>query len=510
MRGAGCRGEVVSTGRELDSGSVIRAWGRGFPDVRVADGRKQGAFQTGCTLALDMRRSTARMSAEPQFDGYEVLKRVRSEPVTDWYLARQRSLGRTVVIKALVPHVAPDSPFAAPLPREARLLASLRHPNIVQLYDFVDRPKAAWLVLEHVDGLSLDQWLKEKKRLPVGVALAIVLELLEALEVIHGQGIVHGDLQPRNILIARSGSVKLDNFFAAAERSDPKAAQLVEGRQGFGPPAYMSPEQVLGEALDSRSDLFTLGTVLFEMLTGKRPFDAEDSRTTAQRIRREPPPALTRLVPEAKPSVERLIGRALSKFPADRFSSASEMRQVALQCAREYGSGSNAALIVGEFRGQAPEPVRSRRPRLTPPKGKTQLAKDFAVLATSALVYFTGVAVLTRVSKNEDGKTNPSSAGPLPLVPREPAFLRAVVTPWAHILVDGEHIATTPFAQPIPLSPGVHHVRFEHPDATSEERRIELTPGQTLLLDVEMALRQKLADPAIDLLSPPADAGLGP
>src|SRR5690606_20140055 len=124
------------------------------------------------------------MSAEPQFDGYEILKKVRSEPVTDWYLAKQRAVGRTVVIKALVPHVAPDSPFAAPLPREAQLLARLRHRNIVQLFDFVERPKAAWLVLEHVDGVPLDAWLRDKGRLSVPVALAVLIELLEALDLV--------------------------------------------------------------------------------------------------------------------------------------------------------------------------------------------------------------------------------------------------------------------------------------------------------------------------------------
>lgn len=451
------------------------------------------------------------MSAEPQFDGYEILKKVRSEPVTDWYLAKQRSVGRTVVIKALVPHVAPDSPFAAPLPREAQLLASLRHPNIVQLFDFVDRAKAAWLVLEHVEGVPLDRWLEDKRRLPVSVALAVAIELLDALEVVHAHGIVHGDLQPQNILIARSGGVKLDNFFAAAERSAPKAVQLVEGRQGFSPPAYMSPEQVLGETIDARSDLFTLGTVLFEMIAGKRPFDAEDSRTTAQRIRREAPPVLTRFVADVKPSVERLITRALSKFPGDRFANAAEMRQVAEQCAREYGSATNAALIASEFRGEhSGSSAVARALRLTP-VGNLPMLRDLGVLVAAALIYFLGATFLGRVPADDPSRANNEERGPLPLLPNNPGFLRAVVSPWAHVFVDGEQVATTPFAQGIPLAPGVHHVRFEHPTAKPEERRVELVAGQTLLLEIEMHLEQKLTpDPAFDLLTPPADAGLGP
>lgn len=451
------------------------------------------------------------MSAEPQFEGYEILKKVRSEPVTDWYLAKQRSVGRTVVIKALVPHVAPDSPFAAPLPREAQLLATLRHRNIVQLFDFVDRPKAAWLVLEHVDGVPLEQWLKEKRRLPVSVALAVAVELLDALELVHSQGVVHGDLQPRNILIARSGGVKLDNFFAAAERTAPKAVQLVEGRQGFSPPAYMSPEQVLGETVDARSDLFTLGTVLFEMVAGRRPFDAEDSRTTAQRIRREAAPVLTRYVADVKPSVERLITRALSKFPADRFANAAEMRQVAEQCAREYGLSSTAASIASEFRGEATPSARIARVIPPTPSSTLPMLRDFGVLVACAVVYFGGATFIGRVPEDDPARARSEERGPLPLAPSNPGFLRAVATPWAHVFVDGEQVATTPFAQPIALTPGVHHIRFEHPTAKAEERRVELAAGQTLLLDVEMHLDQKLApDPAFDLLTPPTDAGLGP
>lgn len=449
------------------------------------------------------------MSAEPQFDGYEVVKKVRSEPVTDWYLAKQRSVGRSVVIKALVPHVAPDSPFAAPLRREAQLLASLRHRNIVQLFDFVDRPKASWLVLEHVDGVALDEWLRSKKRLSVRTALAIAIEILDALELAHSQGVVHGDLQPRNILVARSGAVKLDNFFAAAERDDPKAAQLVEGRQGFSPPAYMSPEQVLGETLEPRSDLFTLGSLLFEMVSGRRPFEAEDSRTTAQRVRREAPPVLTRFLPDVKPSVERLINRALAKFPADRFANAAEMRHVAQQCANEYGPEPNTSVLVREFLGDV-GPLRSAH-ALPALLKAAPIGRDVVILVAAIAVYFGGVGLIERIPDPAPHSDVAAARGPLPLVPERAASLRVVATPWAHVHVDGEHVATTPFAHGIPLNAGVHHVRLEHPAATVEERKVELAPGQTLLLDVQMTLKEKIApDPALDLLSPPADAGLGP
>src|SRR5690606_23456231 len=153
----------------------------------------------------------------------------------------------------------------------------------------------------------------------------------------------------------------------------------------------------LGETLEPRSDVFTLGSVLFEMVTGKRPFEAEDSRTTAQRVRREAPPVLTRFVPDVKPSVDRLISRALSKFPADRFANAAEMRQEAAQCAREHDVESNGALIAAEFKGGAAIAAKTSRLALPQRMGEFPLLRDLGILAAATLVYFSGLWAIQRV-----------------------------------------------------------------------------------------------------------------
>jgi serine/threonine-protein kinase len=115
------------------------------------------------------------MASEPHFDGCELVRKLRSGPATEWYLGEQRALGRKIVIKALSPNLSPDSAFAGPLAREAQLLAQLQHPNIVQLYEFVQRPRGMWLVLEHVDGSTLDELIEARAPLSVPIALAIAL-----------------------------------------------------------------------------------------------------------------------------------------------------------------------------------------------------------------------------------------------------------------------------------------------------------------------------------------------
>src|SRR5690606_26499864 len=169
--------------------------------------------------------------------------------------------------------------------------------------------------------------------------------------------IVHRDIQPRNIIISSTGELKLINFFLAAEQSAPPPPELIEGDSGFVLPSYMSPEQVLGEATEPSSDLFSVGVLLYELLTGKRPFDAEDSRTTAQRIRHAAPPVLSRWLDNPPPSIERLMNRALAKLPSDRFANALEMRLVVEQSLSEHGELPTREWIAG---AAPPKPARSQ------------------------------------------------------------------------------------------------------------------------------------------------------
>jgi hypothetical protein len=431
------------------------------------------------------------MSALPAFDGCDVLEKVRSGPIVEQYRAVQIPLGRPVTIKALGPSILPSSPFAAALEREARLLAKLGHPNVVALHDFVRSGDRMWLVLEHVDGTNLGELEKRAGKLPQAAAVAIALAVAEGLAHAHARGVVHRDLTPANVLVSKNGELKLTDFSIASDERLPTAPELLDGPSGKRSLAYASPEQVLGEQPDPRSDLFSLGAILFELLAGTPPFGGADDPGTSLRIRNEQPAPLTRFVPALLPSVERIVQRCLQKLPAHRYQSARELVAALENALEELGgsaeSGVRSALSAA---GLAPaEPAPDAEP--TAPRAPAVRVLSVArVLFTAGVLIVGGVAGIQLVLERTQGETARAGRGRLELVPESPAYLRVVAEPWADVVIDGQKVETTPFARPIPLRAGIHYVRLEHPEAPAERRTIDLAPGETVLLDVTMRLRR--------------------
>ena len=429
------------------------------------------------------------MAAAERFDGCEVVKKLSTGPITDLYHVIQEPLGRPAFIKALGSSILPSSPFAASLEREARLLAELSHSNILRVYDFVRRGERMWLVLEYVDGLSLEDVLKKVKRLPEGFACAVGLEVCRALAHAHEHGVVHRDVQPKNVLIGKDGSLKLANFSVAFDERLPTAPELLEGGTGYGGPSYMSPEQILGERADGRSDLFSLGVLLYEMLSGERPFDGPDDRSTSLRIRRDPVPPLGKKAPGINPALERMTQRCLEKMPSDRFDSSAEAVAALVACARELDAEPSAPLLRDTLiRARLLEgsPTRGNSARkLRPVEGRVGVAVAGLFFAL-ALIIAGGVVIQLSSGKAVGSAVAAQAGRRLELLPPGRAFLRVVAHPWAHVIVDGQEVEITPFARPIPLSAGSHYVRLEHPNAPVERRTVELTPGETLLLDVTL------------------------
>ncbi|MEO8874079.1 MAG: serine/threonine-protein kinase, partial [Polyangiaceae bacterium] len=274
------------------------------------------------------------------FGSYRVVLELGAGSVSTVYRAEHERLGRIVAIKALKATIAPTSAFAASLEREARLLGELSHPNIVLLHDFVKTDTQMYLVLEHVDGFSLAavlSGLSRKKALLAPEAVAhIGAEVARALSHAHERGIIHRDVKPANVLLSKAGDVKIVDFGIAQrdrlatadeplhEERERKLTPAAAPSEAFGTPAYMSPEQILGEFVDARSDVFSLGVVLYELLCGSRPFEKDDKTTeAAQRIRRDPPTPLRVRAPDVPRSLERIVMRSLAKLPGDRFTSAS-------------------------------------------------------------------------------------------------------------------------------------------------------------------------------------------
>jgi hypothetical protein len=446
------------------------------------------------------------MTTPPRFDGCGLVEKLHSGPISDLYLARQEPLGRKVAIKALGPSILPSSPFAATLEREARVLAALSHPNIISIHDFVRRDDRMWLVLEHVEGFTLEELL-EHGRLPLEGAIAIARGVARGLEHAHEHGIVHRDVRPSNVVISRDGVVKLMNFSVAAEERLPTAPELLDGATSLASLGYQSPEQILGEPPDPRSDLFSLGIVLFEMLTGTPPFGDRNDPSAVQRIRNDPVPPLARSAPDASAALERVVQRSLAKLPADRFQSAADFERALAELAdlkADEKAAVRGALAKAGLLSEKVPPTPAKRAKA---RGPRTLPTLIWLGVAGALLTVGFATIRVSIARGEKGGSL-AGQGKLELVPDQAAYLRVVAQPWADVYVDGERVDTTPFARPIPLSPGTHYIKLTHPQAPEERRDITLSPGETLVLDVNMKVpTSALLPTSTPPVSPSASAG---
>jgi serine/threonine-protein kinase len=458
------------------------------------------------------------MAETVTFDGCESVRKLSSGPVCDLYRAVQEPLGRPVLVKALGQNILPSSPFASTLEREARLLSELDHPSIVKVYDFVKRGDRMWLVLEWVEGTSLEELLAKTKSLGEAPAVAIGLRLAEALSHAHEHSVVHRDLQPKNVLVSSKGEIKLLNFALAVDERMPTAPELLDGSTGYLGPVYMSPEQILGEPADPRSDLFSLGVMLYELIGGTRPFEGPNDRSTSLRIRQSPPPPLSQGGVKVSGSVERLIMRCLEKLPSDRIGSAAELAESLRAVLLQTWQGTPEQAIAGAVSG--PSAASAASAKSLPARSSLSGTKKGGAAAPAprpetaslgrvalglgligACVVASGIGLRHAFGTVE---ANRRAAAPLATPGVEAAELRVVAHPWARVFVDGQLRETTPFARPIRLSPGTHYVRLEHPNAVEERRTLSLAAGEAVLLEVDM----KVVAPSSSTPAPaPAPSG---
>jgi eukaryotic-like serine/threonine-protein kinase len=245
------------------------------------------------------------------------------------YRARDIRLDRIVAIKTLRTDLARDQIFQARFRREAQSAASLNHPNIVAVYDTGEDMATGipvpYIVMEFVDGRTVRDLLQEGHRLLPERALEIIDGVLRALDYSHQAGIVHRDIKPGNIMVTRNGDIKVMDFGIARAMSDAQST-MTQTAQVIGTAQYLSPEQARGERVDSRSDIYSTGCVLYELLTGRPPFTGDSPVAIAyQHVRENPvPPSLVE--PDVPPWADAIVLRAMAKSPADRYQTAGEMR----------------------------------------------------------------------------------------------------------------------------------------------------------------------------------------
>jgi serine/threonine-protein kinase len=245
------------------------------------------------------------------------------------YRARDIRLDRIVAVKTLREDLARDQTFQARFRREAQSAASLNNPSIVAVYDTgeddTDGSHIPYIVMEYVDGRTLRELLREDRRLLPERALEITDGVLRALEYSHRSGIVHRDIKPGNVMLTRSGQVKVMDFGIARAVSDAQAT-MTQTAQVIGTAQYLSPEQARGERVDARSDLYSTGCLLYELLTGRPPFLGDSPVAIAYQHVRENPIPPSRVDPEVPQWADAIVLKAMAKDPRDRYQSAAEMR----------------------------------------------------------------------------------------------------------------------------------------------------------------------------------------
>src|SRR6266550_8317499 len=292
--------------------------------------------------------------AGTEFGDCEILAPLGAGAMGEVYKARDNSLGREVALKLLPEQLASDPDRLRRFEQEARAAAALNHPNIVAVYRFGTRNgNTPYLVTELLQGQTLRERLKQGT-IPVRKTVDYAAQIARGLAAAHDQGIVHRDLKPENIFLTRDGLVKILDF-GLAKLKAPEAGEMhstiaTEPGVVLGTVGYMSPEQVRGLVADHRSDIFSLGTILYEMLSGNRAFQGATSADTMSAILREEPAELSSSVRNLSPALARIVHRCLEKDPAERFQSARDLAfNLELLTRDDEGSGSAVALPAKKF-----------------------------------------------------------------------------------------------------------------------------------------------------------------
>jgi serine/threonine-protein kinase len=316
------------------------------------------------------------------FDGrYRIIRKLGAGGMADVYLAEDQELGRQVAIKILNDRHAVDDSFIERFRREAKNAAGLSHPNIVSIYDRGEAEGTYYIAMEFLDGRSLKELIVGRGPAPIKVAIDYARNILAALAAAHKQGIVHRDIKPHNVLIGAEGRLKVTDFGIA--RSG--ASQMTEVGSIIGTAQYLSPEQARGAPVDQTSDLYSVGVVLFEMLTGQVPFTGDTPLEIAMKHLSEVPRPPSELRPEVPHDLDSVVLRALAKDPSERYQSAEEMDADLARVAEGMpvdpeteeaatavlsGSGLMAAAPTSVItRPQPGGPTRPAPPGRTPPAG---------------------------------------------------------------------------------------------------------------------------------------------
>lgn len=403
---------------------------------------------------------------------------------------------------------------------EARSAGRLNHPNIVTIHDVGRSDDLAYIAMEYLDGHSLREILDSSVVLPVERSADIAAQIADGLAFAHANGVVHRDIKPANIMVFDNGTVKIADFGIAQMSS---GAQTIAGAT-FGSPKYMSPEQVSGQKVDGRSDIFSLGAVFYEMLVGRPPFTGDDLHAILYQVLNGAPPLPSTFIPNLPHGFDRIVARALAKNPDKRFQSVAEMatalrkyRRVARQAEKEQLGANQPAAPAGP--GDATLLVKTVR--AAAPAKKSAVTKSsglrYALPVTLFLLVVVGgwlgfnvmppaaqttppvAQAETLVPSSQPAPVelpaaangNSPSVAPLPAAEVKPTKeakaqpvgagrVRLAIAPWGEVYVDGKKVGVSPPLNEIRVSAGLHEIEVRNGKFVPHRQTVNLADNASL------------------------------
>jgi len=343
---------------------------------------------------------------------YELEELVGRGGMSSVYRAHDRLLERDVALKVLHEQFAADTDYVERFRREARSVAQLSHPNIVTVIDRGDEGDRQFIVFEYIDGENLKSLIEREGPLPEDQAVRLTLQIARALGFAHEHGLVHRDVKPQNVLLNGDGQAKVTDFGIA--RSLDVKGGLTQTGTVLGTSDYIAPEQARGSRVDAQSDIYSLGAVLYELLTGEVPFPGDNFVAVAMRHINEPPPSVREHRPDVSPRLDAAIRRAMAKQPRDRFVSMNDFCEELSACLgpETAASGAETMVVAAPKRGR-----RRRQPR--PPAGRPSiwplilLLGGLAVLAGILAAVFALTDSGNQLSGLVNKKTTTASTAPI-------------------------------------------------------------------------------------------------